>query len=446
MARAHKPARPPARPCKHTWAPATALRWRLCAPSSRCRRVARSAAPAELYGRCLKKVEDQYAVFETDVPDDTGSGTSSVGLTDGGLRDPFEAPQTHTPAKPEPENIHEVSAGKPLVVHAEQVDPHVLSREILEDIIESAVTKSLEKVTAPPHTPAGSSSFGSAGAVLTFGDEYVPELKLVEKGTLLIDSDCGLGKTTQLVKACQRLRAQNPHARIVAVSSRKSHAQDLAKDLEDGGLDPWCYLDHAAYYQHRLDRSAPGEDISGVSYVDHPCVVISLEHMADLRFCGPCDLQILDESRSLADKTKEQTTVKSMDCFDELQRQYRMARYVVSADADCRIDNAMKHLHGMDSARQVETWHVPFKRMKRTVHVSYKPGTKQYVPAQFLNAIHTLTSKGKIGVATSTRKMAKQVRGCLPPGGRDVQGLPRQVRRASQACRFQGPGCRVEGL
>ena len=150
------------------------------------------------YGRCLKKVEDQYAVFEMDVPDDTGSDTSSVGLTDDSLHEPFEAPQTHTPAKPEPENIHEVSAAKPLVVQAEQVDPHVLSREILEDIIESAVTKSLEKVTAPPHTPAGSSSFGSAGAVLTFGDEYVPELKLVEKGTLLIDSDCGLGKTTQL--------------------------------------------------------------------------------------------------------------------------------------------------------------------------------------------------------------------------------------------------------
>ena len=115
------------------------------------------------YGRCLKKVEDQYAVFEMDVPDDTGSDTSSVGLTDDGLHDPFEAPQTHTPAKPEPENIHEVSAAKPLVVQAEQVDPHVLSREILEDIIESAVTKLWRRSQlrrTHPRGPAPSAALG----------------------------------------------------------------------------------------------------------------------------------------------------------------------------------------------------------------------------------------------------------------------------------------------
>ena len=40
------------------------------------------------------------------------------------------------------------------------------------------------------------------------------------------------------------------------------------------------------------------------SYVDHPCVAISLEHMADLKNCGPCDLLILDEIRFVADNLR----------------------------------------------------------------------------------------------------------------------------------------------
>ena len=295
-------------------------------------------------------------------------------------------------------------------VQAEPVSTHALSREILEEVVEAALDKVMQKHAAPAPA-AGSASFGSAGVVKTFNDEFVPPLELPEKGTLLIDSDCGLGKSTQIVKACQKLRSENPRARIIAVSSRKSHAQDLAQDLAAGGLDPWCYLEQKEYYEHARTLCEYGgsyEYLSEASYVDHPCVVISLEHMTDLRKCGPCDLLILDEIRSLADKTKEQTTVQSMGCFDELARQYHGARYVISADADCRIDNAVKYLHGMDPARQVETWCIPFKRMKRTMQVSYKPGTKQHVPAQFLQAIRTLTSTGKIGVATSTRKMANK--------------------------------------
>eukprot|EP01043_Picozoa_sp_COSAG02_P015550 COSAG02_NODE_665_length_18739_cov_9.192918_2_plen_1287_part_00 len=295
---------------------------------------------------------------------------------------------------------------EPMVIKAEPVDPHGLSREIVEEMIHSAVDKGLRKMAA------GSASFGNAGVVRTFDDEYVPPLELPQKGTLLIDSDCGLGKSTQIVKACQELRAANPHARIIAVSSRKSHAQDLTQDLETGGLDPWCYLDRDKYFQYRKNlrdqREGMYEDLSMVSYVDHPCVVISLEHMTDLRLCGRCDLLILDEIRSLADKTKEQTTVQSMGCFDELQRHYREARFVISADADCRVDNAVKYLHNMDSARQVTTWHIPFKRMKRAVRISYQGGSQQIVPKQFLEAIRTLIETGKIGVATSTRSMANK--------------------------------------
>ena len=151
-------------------------------------------APEELRARCVRKVDSHSAVFEMNTQPQKITNffrSASLDATDDGTQD--------VRSEPKPEIIHAEPVPEPTV------DAHALSREILEDIVESALDKVMQKHVVPAPA-AGAGSFASAGEVKTFDDEYVPELKLPGKGTLLIDSDCGLGKTTQLVSLQEHVR------------------------------------------------------------------------------------------------------------------------------------------------------------------------------------------------------------------------------------------------
>ena len=72
--------------------------------------------------------------------------------------------------------------------------------------------------TATGANPLGATSFARCGDVQYCSDDHVPVLHPVQGSTLLIDADCGLGKTTAIRRYMSELFASNSQAR-----SKKEH-------------------------------------------------------------------------------------------------------------------------------------------------------------------------------------------------------------------------------
>ena len=82
------------------------------------------------------------------------------------------------------------------------------------------------------------------GTVRHCSDEYVPPLHLVEGETLLVDWDCGGGKSCRIRDAMAALFEEKPTARVLLVSVRIVHALDLKQALSSSGVEPALYTDY----------------------------------------------------------------------------------------------------------------------------------------------------------------------------------------------------------
>ena len=92
--------------------------------------------------------------------------------------------------------------------------------------------------------PLGATSFARCGDVQHCAAEYVPTLHPSQGSTLLIDADCGLGKTTAIRRFMTELFAGNSQARVLIVSVRIVHALDLAAGLAECGVTPALYTEY----------------------------------------------------------------------------------------------------------------------------------------------------------------------------------------------------------
>jgi superfamily II DNA or RNA helicase len=145
--------------------------------------------------------------------------------------------------------------------------------------------------------PLGAASFARCGDVQHCADEYVPTLHPVQGSTLLLDADCGLGKTTAIRRFMTELFAGNSAARVLIVSVRIVHALDLAAGLAECGVKPSLYTEYKGRERELVQQR---------------CVVISAEQCMHLSLSDQrWDLVVLDEVRSLADKFKRHSDQRS---------------------------------------------------------------------------------------------------------------------------------------
>lgn len=98
-------------------------------------------------------------------------------------------------------------------------------------------------------------------------DEYVPKLHPIQGSTLLLDADCGLGKTTAIRQFMAELFAGNSQARVLIVSVRIVHALDLAAGLAECGVKPALYIEYKGREKELVNQR---------------CVVISAEQCMHL--------------------------------------------------------------------------------------------------------------------------------------------------------------------
>ena len=210
--------------------------------------------------------------------------------------------------------------------------------------------------------------------------------------TLLIDAGCALGKSTQIQAFLQRVFEANPKARVCCISSRIIHAHDLCADYADCCVTPAMYKDYKGKEKQLVDQQF---------------VIISLELAFYLQYCNTAfDVLILDEARSLCDKFAEQTTIKNPMCFDQLRLHYSRATYVIAADADCRIDNAVKYLLQMEPSRPVRKWLYHHQRLKRKMIVYFRPNDNS-PPSVFKQAVMDLQPGEKLWVCAHTKSAVK---------------------------------------
>jgi hypothetical protein len=142
--------------------------------------------------------------------------------------------------------------------------------------------------------PLGAASFARCGDVQHCADEYVPTLHPVQGSTLLLDADCGLGKTTAIRRFMTELFAGNSQARVLIVSVRISHAGDLAAGLAECGVKPSLYTEYKGRERELVQQR---------------CVVISAEQCMHLSLNDQhWDLAEAARQRQLADDGKRRTT------------------------------------------------------------------------------------------------------------------------------------------
>jgi hypothetical protein len=252
----------------------------------------------------------------------------------------------------------------------------------------ASAPKRLSADGSPP-TPRGAlAAFDTRNAVVQFDDStrHVPEIhvagqqRLAPDGsvtqhrvikpntTLLVDAGCALGKSTQFLAFVRRVLQEKPSARVLCLSSRIIHAHDLCADYADCPVKPAMYKDYKR---------------KETELVKQQFVILSLELAFYLQHCDAAfDVLILDEARSLCDKFALQTTLRHPGCFEQLRIHYARATYVLAADADCGVDNAVTYLLQMEATRPVVTWRLPHQRLKRRLTVYFRPNNNE-PPAEF---------------------------------------------------------------
>ena len=172
---------------------------------------------------------------------------------------------------------------------------------------------------AQVHERQGSASLARCGDVRHCKDHYVPRLEPQPGATLLLDADCGLGKTTAIRRFMRELFEAKSGARVLVVSVRIVHALDLAASLGECDVAPALYTEYKGRERELVQQQ---------------CVVLSAEQCMHAELTSqPWDLLVLDEVRSLCDKFKRGSTLNRIRSVPQLQAAYARARYCLAADA-----------------------------------------------------------------------------------------------------------------
>jgi hypothetical protein len=261
--------------------------------------------------------------------------------------------------------------------------------------------ETLNSLTEKAAAQAFVQSHSHGGSVQLCSDEYVPPLQIKEGETLLIDWDCGGGKSCRIRDRLQDLFIEKPSARVLLTSVRIIHALDLKQALSSAGVEPALYTDYVGRERELMEQR---------------CVVISAEQLLHVRLVGdrPFDMLILDEVRSLCDKFKRQSTLSSYESVLQLEHAYKTARYVIAADADCHLDNAVTYMLGGMATRPVQTLRGSHKQLKRTLYCEFSGGGSQKPPVAFS---HALSKGGRLAVVCGSKATAQAYgKECLEMG------------------------------
>jgi hypothetical protein len=225
------------------------------------------------------------------------------------------------------------------------------------------------------------------------GDKLLETLKTTP--TVLIDADCGLGKSTCIRQCLELLHAEYQGTlRVLIVSVRVIHAYDIAAAVKSDTINPVTYLD---------------KHMDGPILFNQACIVVSMEQMYRASDVDkPWDVVILDEIRSGLGKFIFESTLKDMNSVIQFDRVCRECKYLIAADADCRKDGAtevfLKGLH-----RPYVVWDVPIIRLHRKLSVEFISGSTSQttIPQIFKNELEALQDGERLGVVCSTATAAK---------------------------------------
>ena len=162
------------------------------------------------------------------------------------------------------------------------------------------------------------------------------ELLPTASNTLLIEAGCSAEKTRKLIKWLKEMLAIDPSMPVLFITTRKTHADDLAATLAHAGLTG---------FKNYLD--AKSTDKSKIDYLsDATRLIVSLQSISSVNvelYKG--GLVVMDEVRSLAAipgggtldgstrLTQSMTALETL-CLD--------ATYRVAMDADVSADGAVR--------------------------------------------------------------------------------------------------------
>ena len=154
--------------------------------------------------------------------------------------------------------------------------------------------------------------------------------------TLLIEAGCSAEKTRKLIKWLKEMLAIDPDMRVLFITTRKTHADDLAATLAHAGLTG---------FKNYLD--AKSTDKSKTEYLsDATRLIVSLQSIAlvnvDLYKKG---LVVMDEVRSLAAIPGGGTlngTTRLTQSVKAVEMLCSGAMYRVAMDADVSADGAVR--------------------------------------------------------------------------------------------------------
>ena len=184
--------------------------------------------------------------------------------------------------------------------------------------------------------------------------------------TLLIEAGCSAEKTRKLIKWLQEMLAIDPDMPVLFLTTRKTHADDLAATLAHAGLTG---------FKNYMDTKAT--DMSKTEYLsDAKRCIVSLQSIASVDVgLYKKGVVVMDEVRSLAaipgGSTLDNTT-RLTQSVRALEMLCSGAAYRVAMDADVSADGAVRDWLRLVAPR-FNVLHVQQRKaaLKREVHLGF---------------------------------------------------------------------------
>jgi hypothetical protein len=242
----------------------------------------------------------------------------------------------------------------------------------------------------PPQVP----DFGKVLETKTGQTELLP----TRHNTLLIEAGCSTEKTRKLIQWLNEKLAIEPNMPVLFLTTRKTHADDLAATLAHAGLTG---------FKNYMDTKAT--DMSKKEYLsDAKWCIVSLESIASVDVgLYKKGVVAMDEVRSLAaipgggtlDNTKRLTqSVRALEMLCS------GAEYRVAMDADVSADGAVRDWLRLVAPR-FNVLHVQLRKaaLKREVHLGFT--------AKKSKSVQIMKNRVKLALHRARRSRAEAMEG-----------------------------------